>query len=154
MLYLRLLIGFLNTSLGNTIQKGTFKRHLHNHIKHSVSLFLSCVFYFLEQIKKNLLQNEIKDLTFEVSDFSITFFCKKYSYEGPITYNIHTERGRGGFKICRVFTDSIVFKQHIYCSFSRMGVSAGVKKLVIFCERHNCMIPNVVMFLVLVPVLQ
>ena len=32
----------------------------------------------------------------------------------------------------------------------------GVKKLVIFCGRHNCMIPNVkkVMFLALVPVLQ
>ena len=36
------------------------------------------------------------------------------------------------------------------------GGSMGVKKFVIFCGRHNCMIPNVkkVMFLALVPVLQ
>ena len=52
--------------------------------------------------------------------------------------------------------DSIVFKQHIYCLFLQMGVSMAVKKLVIFCGRHDCMIPNFkeVMFLALVPVLQ
>ena len=46
--------------------------------------------------------------------------------------------------------------------FCKWGLAAGwdnggrVKKLVIFCGRHNCMIPNVtkVMFLALVPVLQ
>ena len=40
--------------------------------------------------------------------------------------------------------------------FCKLGVGAGVKKLVIFCGRHNCMIPNVkkVMLLALVPVLQ
>ena len=69
----RLLIGFLNMSLGNTGQK-TFKRHLLNHVKHFVSLFLSSIFSSVEQIKKNVLQNEIKDLTFEVSNLSITFF--------------------------------------------------------------------------------
>ena len=32
------------------------------------------MFYFVEQIKKIVLQNEIKDLTFEVSNLSFTFF--------------------------------------------------------------------------------
>ena len=40
--------------------------------------------------------------------------------------------------------------------FCEWGMGMGVKKLVIFCGRHNCMIPSVkkVMFLALVPVLQ
>ena len=37
-------------------------------------------------------------------------FFKIISYEGPNIYVIHTERRWGGFKICRVFTDIIVFK--------------------------------------------
>ena len=65
--------------------------------------------------KKNLLQNEIKDLTFEVSNLSITFFFKIISWEGPNIYDIHTERRWGGLKICRMFTDSIAFKQYIFC---------------------------------------
>ena len=32
------------------------------------------MFYFVEQIKKIVLQNEIKDLTFEVSNLAFTFF--------------------------------------------------------------------------------
>ena len=59
---------------------------------------------------KNVLQNEMKDWTFEVSNLSNTFFFKIISYEGPNIYVIHTERRWGGFKICRVFTDFIVFK--------------------------------------------
>ena len=83
-------------------------------------------------------------------------FSKIISYEGTNIYDIHTERRWGGLKICRVFMDSIVIQQHIYCLFLRMEVDARVKKLVIFCGRHTCMIPNVkkVMFLSLVPVLQ
>ena len=47
----------------------------------------------------------------------------------------------------------IDFKKQIYCSFLRM--EGGSKKLVIFCGRHNCMIPDVkkVIFLALVSVL-
>ena len=30
--------------------------------------------------------------------------------------------GWGGLEICHVFTDSIVFKQQIYCSFLQIGV--------------------------------
>ena len=71
MLQHRLLIGFLNTSLGNNGQK-TFKRHFLNHIWHSVSLFL--LYFLLWNNQKNMCQNEIKDLTFEVSNLSITFF--------------------------------------------------------------------------------
>ena len=53
-------------------------------------------------------------------------------------------------EIC-VFTKSIVFKQQIYCSFLRKtGVGVGVKKLVIFCRCHNCMITNVKKVMVLV----
>ena len=40
-----------------------------------------------------MLQNEIKDLTFEVSDLSITFFFYIISYEGP---NIMTSTQKGG----------------------------------------------------------
>ena len=62
----------------------------------------------MEKIKKKVLQNEIKDLTFEVSNLSISFF-KIIFYEGPNIYDIHTERG-WGLEICHVFMDSIVFK--------------------------------------------
>ena len=61
-------------------------------------------FSFVEQIKKqnekqNKLHNETKDLTFQVSNFSITFFLKIIFYEG------------GGLGIYHVFMDSIDFKQ-------------------------------------------
>ena len=67
--------GFLNTSLGNTGKKIEFKRHFLNHVKYFVSLFLSCIFYLVEQIKKTL-EKKIENLTFEVSDPS-THFLKK-----------------------------------------------------------------------------
>ena len=40
--------------------------------------------------------------------------------------------------------------------FCKLGMGAVVKKLVIFCGRYHCMIPNVkkVLFLALVPMLQ
>ena len=91
--------------------------------------------------QKDMLQNEMKDLIFEVSNLSIAFFFKKIiSYEGPKIYDIHTERRWGGLKICCMFASSFVFKQQIYCSFLRMGVGA-VKEVVIFGGRHNCMVP-------------
>ena len=62
-------------------------------------------------------------------------------------------------KICHVLTDSIVFKQQIYCSFLHMRWL--VDGWWVVCERYNCMIPNIktyydkkVAFLALVPVLQ
>ena len=79
MLHHRLLI---NTSLSNTVKK---IRHLKDisPITSNFFLFLSCIFYFVEQIK------ERKDLTFEVYDpstcllfllflnnRSIVHFCK------------------------------------------------------------------------------
>ena len=50
------------------------------------------MFSFVEQIKKqnekqNLLQNETNDLSFEVSNLSITFFLKIISYQ---TFDILT----------------------------------------------------------------
>ena len=59
-----------------------------------------------------MLQNEMKDLTFEVSNLvspSLSFF-KSISYEGPNIYNIHKERRSGGLATYRMFTDSVVFK--------------------------------------------
>ena len=45
-----------------------------------------------------------------------------FSYKGPNIYDVQTEMGWRGLEICRVFTDSIVFKQQIYCSFLQMRV--------------------------------
>ena len=95
--------------------------------------------------KQNLLQNVTKYLSFEVSNFSITFFLKIISSEGG-----------GGLGICHMFMDSIDFKQQICCSFLQMGWEGGegwVKNLGIFCGLHKCMTPNVkkVTFLALVP---
>ena len=43
--------------------------------------------------QKDMLQNEMKDLIFEVSNLSIAFFFKKViSHDGPKIYDIHTER--------------------------------------------------------------
>ena len=47
---------------------------------------------------------------------------------------------------CHMFTNSIVFKQEIYCSFSQMRSGwgdGGVKKLINFCGQLNCMVPNI-----------
>ena len=92
MLHHRLLIGFLNTPLGNNVQK-TSKRHFLNHIKHFVSLFLSCTFfmffYVLWNKSKNLLGNKMKDLTLKsLISPSLSFF-KIISYDGPNIYDIH-----------------------------------------------------------------
>ena len=89
MLHHRLLIGFLDMFLCNAVKKFlTFKRHLTNHIKHFVSLFL-CIFYFVEQIKKHV--TEIKDLDF----LSTHFFLKKNSYKGLNNYDVHADREWG-----------------------------------------------------------
>ena len=138
MLHDRLLIGFLNTPLGNTDQK-TSKRHFLNHIKHFVSLFLSCTFFYvffyvLWNKSKNLLRNKMKDLTLKSLISPSLSFLKIISYDGPNIYDIHKERRK--FEIYQVFTDSIVF----------------INRSIV----HNFMIPNVkkIMFLALVPVLQ
>ena len=47
----RLLIGFLNTSFGNTVKKKKKKKKIFK-IHHFVSLSLSCIFHFVEQTKK------------------------------------------------------------------------------------------------------
>ena len=79
------------------------------------------------------------------------YFLKIISYEALNIYVVHLERRQDGLEICCVFTKSIVFKQQIYFSFLRKtGVEVGVKKLVIFCRCHNCMITNVKKVMVLV----
>ena len=47
--------------------------------------------YIFTTNRKNVLQNEIKDLTFEVSNPSLSFFLI-ISKEGPNIYYIRTER--------------------------------------------------------------
>ena len=59
------------------------------------------------------------------------------------TFMACTWKGLGGLEICLMFTDSVVFKQQIYCSFFQRGWAQGIKKLLIFCGRHNCMVPNI-----------
>ena len=111
---------------------------------------------FCKTNKKNVQAKEIKDLTSEVFNLSNHLFLI-LSNEGPNIYDVHMERGWGGPEICHVFTDSIAFKQHIYCLFLQMkGRSVGV-----VCKGYNCMIPNIktyfdkkVTFLDLMPVLQ
>ena len=53
---------------------------------------------------KNVLQKNIKDLTFELSDPSN--YLKITSYKGPKFYEVHMVRGW----VCHVFTDFIVFE--------------------------------------------
>ena len=48
-------------------------------------------------------------------------------------------RGGGGLEICHVFTDSIVFKQHVYCLFLQMKD----RWVGVVCKGHNCMMPNI-----------
>ena len=98
----------------------------------------------------------MKDLTSEVSNLS-NHLSLIISNEGPNIYDVNTDRGCGGLEICHMFTDSIVFKQHIYCLFLQIGKG----RWGVFCEGHNCMIPDIktysdkkVRFLALMPVLQ
>ena len=58
-----------------------------------------------------MLQKEIRDLTFKVSNLSLHFF-KILSYKGPSIYDIQRW---GGLETCHMFTDCIVLKQQIYC---------------------------------------
>ena len=76
----------------------------------------------MKQIKKNVLQKEIKDLTLEVSD-SFTHFLKIFSCKGPSIYDVHKAKGWGGLENCYMLTDYIVFKQQIYYSFLQKGVA-------------------------------
>ena len=101
-----------------------------------------------------MCNKEIKDLTSEVSNLSN--FFKILSNEGPNIYDIDTDRGWGGLEICHMFTDSIVFKQHIYCLFLQMK-DRWVGDV---CKGHNFMISNIkiyfdkkLLFLVLMLVL-
>ena len=75
-------------------------------------------------------------LVIEVIFFPIKFYRKIYFIErllqnfvmGPYIYDVYTEGGWGSLVICHVFSDSIVFKQLIYCSFLWMvGVAGGQK---------------------------
>ena len=124
--HLRLLIGFLNTSLCNTVQEGTSKRYLNilNHIKHSVSLFLSCTFYFVEQIKKCVTEWNKRFNLWSLWPLHHFLFLYYFLW-GTKHYDIHTERSWGGLEICRVFTDSIVFKQYIFSQFLRIKGGCG-----------------------------
>ena len=83
-----------------------------------------------------------------MSDLSTHFFPNSLQ-----SFDVHMKREWGGPQVHQVLTDSIVFKQQIYCSILWMGL--------VVCGLHNCMIPNIktyfdkkVMFLALVPVLQ
>ena len=97
--------------------------------------------------------------TIKKKSLSITLFFKDYFLWGTkyLCRPLRKE-ARWSRNFC-VFTKSIVFKQQIYFSFLRKtGVEVGVKKLVIFCRCHNCMITNVkkvmVLIMFLVQVLQ
>ena len=83
---------------------------------------------------------------------SLCFF-KIIFYEGP---NIMTSTQKGGEEVLKFVTCLwiLLILNNIYCSF--LWIGGWVKKLVIFCGRHKCMIPNVkeVTFLDLVPALQ
>ena len=98
-----------------------------------VSLFLSCIFYLWRK-SKNVLWNEIKDLTLSLLISPSLPFLKIILCEGPNIFDIHAERTWEGLEICGVFMDSTIFKQQIYRSFLQMGgrCGGGVKKLVIF----------------------
>ena len=135
MLHHRLLIGFLNTSLDNTVQK-TSKRHLTTSQSYNTLCFFILIMYILicGTNQKNALQNEIKDLTFEVS--------KIISEVEPNIWHPHRKEVKRSWNLSREVTDYIVFKQQ-----KTTGNMIG---------HHNCMILNVkrVMLLASVPVLQ
>ena len=87
-LHLRLLIGFLNASLGNTVQKGAFKRHLIEHllncIEPSVYLFLSCIFYFPGQIKKRVTEWNNRSNLWSLSSLHLFLFSKLFPMQDQI----------------------------------------------------------------------
>ena len=67
MLHRRILIGFLNASFSNTIKKI-------RHLKDILFVYSYPVYLICRTNKKNVLQKEIKNLTFEVSNLSIHLF--------------------------------------------------------------------------------
>ena len=144
MLHHRLLTWFLNVHLLVTIKK-----------HHFVSLFLWCMFYFVEQIRKCATERNKRSNLWSLQSLQSPFFLI-LSNEGPNIYDVDTDRGWGGLEICHMFTDSVVFKQHIYCLFLQMKD----RWLGLVCKCHNCIISNIkiyfdkkVLFLALVPVL-
>ena len=145
MLHHRLFIGFPNMLFGNTFKKNqTFKGH------HFVSLFLSCKFYFAEQIKKCVTERK-KKLNFEVFSLSIFSFFK-FFLKGPNIYDIHMAKGREVLKFVTCLQILLFSNNRSIVNFCRQGVVS---------EGHSCMIPNIktyfdkkVTFLALMPVLQ
>ena len=120
-------------SLDITLKKIRHLKDFLNHIKYFF-LYSYHVNFILWNKIKNVLQKEIKDLPFEISDPSAHFFLKILSYKGPNIYDVHTERGWGGLQM-------VLFKQQIYCSFFVDGGLVGGWGVV--CGRHNCMVPNI-----------
>ena len=91
MLHHRLLIGFLYTSLGNTVKKIRHLQGIPQPYKHFVYFYN--VYFIYGTNKKNVLQKEIKDFTFEVSNLSTHFFLILF-YKDQ-TFIISTQRGGG-----------------------------------------------------------
>ena len=146
MLHRRILIGFLNAPFSNTIKKI-------RHLKDILFVYSYPVYLICRTNKKNVLQKEIKNLTFEVSSLSIHLF-----YFFPIRYQTFmtsTQRGMG-----RSWNLSRVYRFYCFQTTYLLFIFADREGWV-FCEGHNCMIPNIktysdkkVRFLALMPVLQ
>ena len=134
-----LLIGFLNTSLGNNDQKTSPQSYK------AFCFFILIIYIFFCGInQKNLLQNEIKDLLFEVSNFSSTFCFFNYLRDQIFM----TSTQKGGEEVWK-FVTCLWILFIVY--FREWG---WVKKISHFFRRHNFMTLNVkkVTFLALMPV--
>ena len=80
----------------------------------------------MEQIKKNVLQNEIKDLTFEVSNVSITFFFFKLFPMRDETFMTPTQKG--GEEVLKFVTCLwilLVLNSRSIVHFRKWGVGWG-----------------------------
>ena len=100
--------------------------------------------------QKKVLQNEIKDIALEASNLSITFFFLIISYDGPNIYDKGAEEV-SKFVVC---LQILLFLNNrsidlLFIFVNERGWS-GVKKFVISCRCHNCMITNIKKVMVLV----
>ena len=121
----------------------------------------SCHILFYGTNKKNVLQKEIEDLTFEVSDLSTHFFKKSFPIRDQ-TFMTSTQR-KCGEVLQSVTCLQILLFLNNRCTAHFCWWRVGGWGVV--CGRHNCMIPNIktyfdkkhnilITFLALVSVLQ
>ena len=118
-------------SVGNTVQKDTPKRYLRDIssiIKNIMLLYSNHVYFTLRnKLKKNVLQNEIKDLLFEVSNPSTLFFFKLFPMRDQAFITSIQKEGEEVLKSVVCLWALLLLNNRSFVNFCKWGWVQGSK---------------------------